>query len=273
MPDEQQQGANDGSSSGSSISSITVNSRIPAFWRDRPALWFIQFEAISSIQKATDQQKAQLLIAQLDKTELEQISDIVENMPDTGKYEALKKRLKEAFEESTTRKLQRLLEEMDIGDQKPSQLLRRMKDTAGRAMSDDALKLLWIGRLPANIRPIVQASSDNDVDSLAKLADRAAECIRPSEVNSVQSSTVTNKQFEELQAQINAIQQILQRRPFERRGFQGRSRSRSRDRGSNNKNDEDKGGTADKQGHCFYHKRFGASARKCTKPCSFKPSN
>lgn len=40
-----------------------------------------------------------------------------------------------------------------------------------------------------------------------------------------------------------------------------RSRSRARDR------------TPRQDGICFYHRRFGSKAEKCTKPCAYKPGN
>ncbi|CAH2088630.1 unnamed protein product [Euphydryas editha] len=43
-----------------------------------------------------------------------------------GKYKALKNRLVEIFEESQNRQVQKIIGEMDLGGQKPSQLLRRM---------------------------------------------------------------------------------------------------------------------------------------------------
>ena len=250
---------------GSSISSITISSRIPTFWRDRPSLWFAQFEAITSTQKAGDEAKAQLLVAHLEKADLEQISDILEDMPTTGKYDAIKKRLKAAYEESTSRKIHRVLEEMEMGDQKPSQFYRRMRDTAGSSLSEDVIKLLWLKGLPANIRPVVQAASVS-TDELMELADRIVECVRPGEtVNAVSNSGTaksnTEAKLEALQAQINELQTLLKRQTF-RRG--SRSRSRSRGRFTNRSQSPKRSSEV-----CYYHHRFGAAARKCTAPCSF----
>ncbi|XP_075990176.1 uncharacterized protein LOC142985818 [Anticarsia gemmatalis] len=97
----------------------SVLSRIPEFWRDQPRLWFTQFEAIVAPQKQDDY-KYYTVTAKLSKEEIIQVSDIITSPPATEKYKAIKERLIGCYEESDDRRLQKLLSEMELGDQKPA---------------------------------------------------------------------------------------------------------------------------------------------------------
>lgn len=82
------------------IEMISVKSRIPQFWSDKPRLWFAQFEVMIANQKLGDEGKFGLVVANLSKPEVEQISDIIMAAPNTGRYEEVKKRLVYVYEES-----------------------------------------------------------------------------------------------------------------------------------------------------------------------------
>ncbi|CAH2089306.1 unnamed protein product [Euphydryas editha] len=59
----------------SEIANISLLLRIPPFWRDRVRLWFYSFEAAIHDQKKGEQQLAQMVIARLEKQDIEQTSD------------------------------------------------------------------------------------------------------------------------------------------------------------------------------------------------------
>ncbi|XP_063367160.1 uncharacterized protein LOC134655650 [Cydia amplana] len=147
------------SSSMLELSGIATNIRIPPIWRDQIRLWFVQFESIVAPLKKGDQAMYELAIAKLERQDLDEVSDILLKPPETKKYETLKTRLITVYEESKERSLQRLLSEMELGDLKPSQLLRRMKTLAGSNVSETALRILWSNHLPLSVRAVV-ASSD-----------------------------------------------------------------------------------------------------------------
>lgn len=58
-------------------SGISLNSRIPPFWRDRPRLWFISFEAVPNELTKTPAQLSQMVIAQLGRQDIHQITDLL----------------------------------------------------------------------------------------------------------------------------------------------------------------------------------------------------
>ena len=73
-----------------------------------------------------------------------EVNDIILNLPAMDRYAALKDRLVKSFADSAEKKLRRLLNEVDLGDRRPSQLLRRMRDLAQNGMSEEVLKSLWL---------------------------------------------------------------------------------------------------------------------------------
>lgn len=80
------------------------------------------------------------VVGSLDSNTLSNVSDIIRAPPAQNKYTAIKSRLIRDSTDSENRKLHRLLQDCELGDNKPSQLLRKMKDLSNGALNDDALK-------------------------------------------------------------------------------------------------------------------------------------
>ncbi|XP_039303210.1 uncharacterized protein LOC120357244 [Solenopsis invicta] len=103
-----------------------------------------------------DDMKYNYVIQCLDEACLAEVSDIVLNPPATDKYHALKDRLIKSFADSAEKKLRRLLNEIDLGDRRPSQLFRQMRDLAQSGVSEEVLKSLWLQRLPQQVQASYQ---------------------------------------------------------------------------------------------------------------------
>ncbi|KAJ2937517.1 hypothetical protein O0L34_g18662 [Tuta absoluta] len=135
------------------LATITVTSRIAQFWPQTPKLWFAHFESIMAPRRLADDTINE---------ELSFISDILDNIPATNKYEVLKERLLKAFQESSEQQFHKLVKEMDLGQQRPSQLLRRMQELArNTGVGDDPLKNLWLSRLPPAVRAVLAVLQDD----------------------------------------------------------------------------------------------------------------
>ncbi|KAJ8704300.1 hypothetical protein PYW08_013024 [Mythimna loreyi] len=100
------------------ISTLSVASKIPEFWPENPRLWFYQVEAILTPQKTSEANKYFMIVAKLSKDVIQQVADIVASPPESNKYETLKNRLLQIYEESETRQIQKLISEIELGDQK-----------------------------------------------------------------------------------------------------------------------------------------------------------
>lgn len=257
------------------VATVSLKSRIPTFWRDKPLLWFAQFETVVNPQKPGEEAKFSLLVAHLEKTDVEQISDIVMSQTRTGRYEEAKKRLLSVYEESETKQLEKLLTEMELGDLKPSQLLRRMREPARDKMPDTTLQILWMRHLPASTRAVLSVNENPKLDVLAAMADKMHEQTR--EVHSVcacnqPSSSTSRHESSHLQPEPDlreAIMQLtreiaaLKRDRSRQRRPSFRSRSRSKSQGRTNYYQQPSSDI------CFYHARYGKEARNCKSPCKF----
>ncbi|KAL4718548.1 hypothetical protein ACJJTC_006432 [Scirpophaga incertulas] len=87
-----------------------------------------------------------------------QVTDILIKPPENDKYKAQKERLLTLFEESASWQVQKLIGEMELGHQRPSQLLRRMRNLAQEKVPDDTLKVLWQSHLPTTVKGILAVS-------------------------------------------------------------------------------------------------------------------
>ncbi|XP_028168836.1 uncharacterized protein LOC114358880 [Ostrinia furnacalis] len=255
----------------SEVSSISVTARIPDFWIEIPRLWFAQFESIMAPQKQGDECKFNLVISKLGRDTIQQVGDLLLNPPSEQKYNVLKQRLLSIYEESAERQFQKLISEIELGDQKPSQLLRKMSELARNAnVAESTLHSLWLQRLPGSVRAVLTVSQDQKLDNLAAIADKIMENVRLHEVSEVASSSSSSAfPINELMSHINKLSlevAELRNSRFNTRGrgrglnsrFRGRSRSRQR-RDQNSPN-----------WLCYYHHRFRGQAQKCEQPCSWK---
>lgn len=269
------------SSSGMDVALISVQTRIPEFWTEMPRMWFAHFEAVMGPQKQSDNAKFEMAIAKLDRDALRQVSDLVQSPPATEKYNALKQRLLTVYEESAETQFQRLVSDMDLGTQKPSQLLRKMTELARNCgIEGGPLKKLWINRLSPSVRAVLAVSSNSNLEDLAAIADKILENLRSGEVASVNSSVHSSdsslemmKHMRDLTIEVKKLKEevssIRTSSRSQHRNYQvhkdQRRQSRSRDRGTSAPRRTPE--SADWL--CHYHYCFRERARTCTAPCSW----
>jgi len=185
-----------------------VSFKAPPFWKANPELWFIQLESNFVTSGITnDTTKFHSVVAAIDTDILTYVSDIVRSPPETNKYESLKQRIVCQFSQSETSRLRSLLQEIQLGNKKPSQLLREMKDLAQNKLSDDVLGQLWKQRLPLNCQQILSVSTQ-PLDSLASLADKITEVsgLTPHVDVVAQNSSQPSSSLDLLQQQISELQ-------------------------------------------------------------------
>lgn len=255
------------------LAAMSLSSKIPEFWTDRPTLWFLQAEAMLAPQHLSDQVKFNLIITKLSKDTIAQVTDILLKPPSTEKFKALKDRLIQVYEETENRQIQKLISEMELGEQKPSQLLRRMRELAKDRVPDETLNVLWQGHLPASVRTVLAVADIKALDSLAKVADKVLENSKPlfvSEVsNNIPSNSETNtdkilKEIAKLHLRINQVSDRNRRARSSSRNSSNRRRSVSRNSNKPRRTE------ASPDWLCFYHFRFKERASKCVEPCNWK---
>lgn len=238
------------------VNRVTV--KVPPFWNENPNVWFSQVEAQFTLAGVTtDISKFNIVVAAIESRVLAQIADAVTNPPEQDKFLNLKKQLLERFGSSEQENIQRLLSGMELGDQRPSQLLNEMKHLGGKNVTEQILQTLWMKQLPTQVNAILQATTETDLSKKAALADRIMEVTRSNVIAQTSTSTVSTG----LQDQINQLTIQVQALLSEKHS---RSRPRERSRRRSNSTRSTEGESV-----CYYHRRFGKDARTCRSPCSF----
>lgn len=260
---------------------VVASFRAPAFNAHDPSLWFTIVEVNFKAQRITNScTKFSHVSSLLPQDVLIQVSDDVHKAAcSTTPYEDLKKAVLARLESSVSTRLQELLSKEELGNEKPSDLLRRMKRLLGdkyESFDQAMFSLLFYQRLPHTIqRHLFAVKNKLPLDDLAQLADDFM-ATTPAEPSAAVSSVTRNDVNKDLVAlvsdlalKVSALEKRLDERsrqrslsphrrhppspsPYRR---QHRSRSGSRHRRT--------------PGVCFYHNRFGQDAKKCTQPCTF----
>ncbi|XP_054720210.1 LOW QUALITY PROTEIN: uncharacterized protein LOC129229859 [Uloborus diversus] len=154
----------------SQISHVAV--KPSPFWENNPNLWFLRLEAQFALAHVTaDETKFNYVVAAIDSDILSSVSNIIVRPPDTNRYDTLKKRLIDLHSESEFSKIRTLLQGLELGDQRPSQLLMRMRTLGGDSVGEPLLKSLWFGRLPSGTQSILAALNE-DLTQLTSIADK-----------------------------------------------------------------------------------------------------
>ncbi|XP_067137171.1 uncharacterized protein [Centruroides vittatus] len=234
--------------------------KIPPYNFSDPALWLHMCEspfALGSPKPITGSAtKFSYVVAHLPPEVASTVRDIIISPDRTDPYGHIKVELIKRFDESSQQKLRKLLAGEQLGDRKPSVLLRILKRRAEKCQIPEAVMLELFIHLPTSVQSILAAITLLDIGKAAEVANRVVEVIRASQ----QSETVTNKILVEINKLNKRIDKLTQARRDRSDYFPRRFRSSSGHRDSS---------TSHSINYCWCRNRFGAKAQKCTPPCSF----
>lgn len=227
-------------------------------------MWFAQAEAQFALAGVVqDETKFHHIVAKIDQSVICQVADLVKNPPQQNKYTSIKERLISRFELTPQTRLEKLLGSCDLGDLRPTHLLAKMQElSSGLNVDDELLRMLFLQRLPANIRAVLSIN-DGSLTKIAEMGDKIVDLV-PHASSIASSSTapvtpVTSSGLQEdLAEQVAALTAELRRMRAGPRAGPQRSRSRSTSR----RRVED-------SNICWYHRRFGAQAEQCRSPCKY----
>lgn len=242
--------------------------RLPTFWAKSPTAWFIQAEAQFSLARiSSDISRYNHVLTSLPEDVIDSIIDYIQSPPQINIYEGIKTLLIERHSMSQERRIEQLLSNEQLGDRRPSEFFRSIKQLAGASgtISDKLLINLWTRRLPQAINIAIIAQGDKSDTELTILADRIWEAShRPTiaEANSVSEVSSLRAEIAQLKSMFEQFSN-LNRSRSQQRGFSRQSRPARSNSQSNSRHDSNV---------CWYHRRFADEATKCTKPCSFQVS-
>lgn len=277
--DEGAEGQASGGSEGPRVAELPeINStkliRLPQpFWREMPAHWFQIAEATFALNKIIgDDTKYRYVLTNLDPSIISFITDIMSNPPAQGKYEVLKERIIESFDESQESKLRKLLRGQELYDEKPSHLLQRLRNLAGGLCADKVVRSLFLEQLPESARGILAISQVDDLNQLVAQADRIIDIMKPQIAETYKETPKVNNVDKSLEVQIQELTKMVHKLSTEVRRDKPRQRSRSRYPQHKSKSRERNSTVSDQteNNYCYYHGKFGESSYKCRKPCAWE---
>lgn len=271
------------------VSSVAV--RLPPFWHRNPTIWFIQAE--TQFQLAGISQQLTMyrhIVAALPPEIAMEVADVLQTPPQQDQYTRLKSAILDRTTLTERKRLQQLLNAEELGDRRPSQLLRSMEALLGdRAPTFDAqlLRELFMQRLPPQVQMILAAASSLPLHNLAQQADKIMEVVGPGVAAVSQpipdlSAVPTRAPQGDVYARLDALsvdvshlresidalshahtgrRRLSHRRRSGSRSSQSRRRSPSRD------------GNSSSPPWCWYHHRFGDKAERCTRPCGWSENS
>lgn len=257
-----------------------INIKLPPFWSNSPVSWFVQAEAQFALNKIkNDTAKYYNVITSLSQEISESISDLLVNPPKSNLYETLKTTLIQRNSLSIELRLKKLLSNEQMGDKKPSEFYRYLKNLAGISspVSNDLIRNLWQTRLPKLINIALIPQKDLKIDDILMCADQVWEALQESNISVVNSpqqnvpSTSTPSQdssYLNLEKQIHELKELFNKMNNSH-SRDSRSRSNSRSRSGRNRSGSRQ--SFNKAGKfCWYHFKYAERASKCIEPCQWK---
>ncbi|XP_058820910.1 uncharacterized protein LOC131683107 [Topomyia yanbarensis] len=237
----------------------SVAVKLPDFWKNDPVMWFAQAEAQFAFANVVrDHTKFYHIIAKIDHSVICHVTDLVSNPPNENEYDAVKNRLIARFQVSAQGRLERLLGSCDLGDMRPTHLLAKMQEmAAGLNVTDDLLKMLFLQRMPPNVKAILSIS-DGTIGKLAEMADKMLESPTSHTAATSSDPDVNNvNEYNDIRNQIAVLTAEIRHMRASRRDSQ-RTRSASR--------------SSREEEICWYHRKYGGRALKCRESCKYNHS-
>lgn len=266
-----------------SVNVDKISARLPNFWPDSPELYFISIEASFKLSNiSSEATKFLSLIAALDQQTMLIISDLIRTPDPLNPYTVVKQRLIKEFAVSEVRRIQTVLNDLCLGDMKPSAFLRRMREQAGSGFSETGLKSIWLSHMPTAVQSIL-STIDKDLSGLAEVADKIfdvasfdksqfCEAIKQTSTadcpsfSGLEASSTLQNQIDELKKETQSIHAKLDKL-LKNQSFRPRSRARSFSRRSAEVKQSNRSDL------CWYHDKYADKANNCIKPCSYEPKN
>ena len=241
----------------------TAAVKIPVFIPTDPALWFTMVESTFQLavpKPITDSKtKYNYCVAHLPPEIAMIVRDVIITPDIADPFQNLKQEIIHRCGETKSQEIRRLLAGEQLGDRKPSELLRVMQRRAEHHnISDNLLLELFLQQLPSNAQFILASVQDLTPMKAAEIADKVLD-ITPPQVSAV---CTTNSS--------NADSELLKELKLLREEVASLRRSRSRSRSRSHFRQKSPGFNKD---FCWYHQKFKSKAKKCVPPCTFSLGN
>lgn len=262
--------------------------KIAPFIRSNPSIWFTQAEiTMRNAGIEVSATMADFVAEKLDADALMCVIDLLGLKPRPADlYEQVKARILSALGGSNEQRFRQLLKGQVSLEGQPSLVLNRMK-TLDPGVGTPVLKSIFLEQLTPNCRAALAISGIEDVNELAKAADKYMDSLASEipQVFSVNSSDQTVLLLKELKTQLDQLTARVdtlsvsgrsydqRARPQYRNRSNSRTREKSRNSSASRNNSQSAGPPASgNQSLCYLHAKFGNKAYRCRGNCSWSAS-
>ena len=259
------------------VSAVSV--KVPPFWPHDVELWFLNLEGQFALAKITAQiTKFHYVVGNLPPEYSRNVRQFLKDPKDATAYDDLKAELLKSTSKTLQERLQQLVDREELGDRKPSQFLATLKNLMGETtVSDELMRGFFLRRMPPMVCAVLATlPSDAPVSQLATVADAVIAAAPSAAVPPIQqvntedpsapktSSTpagaVGGLSVDDRLARLEQQMANLNKQ-LKRLNYRNRSRGRSVSRDTSHE--------PNKEGPCFFHRKFGDKARRCEAPCTY----
>ena len=265
MPDDVAAGTSSNPSPDATVAAMP-NVTLPVFSTSNTAPWFQRAEALFRLKRVSANQKSDFIVGALPEDVFNRISSWLNNYPDgVIPYDTLKAKIIRSCQPSPEEKSQKILDllKLPLGDQRPSDAFFELKNLSTVLSSDgstsqiDLLRVLWMLRLPTDIRAQMTSFSSKSEEDLTEQADAIrgttrfayAHASSPASAAAAATADLSGPPMDD--DDDDDVIAAAQRRQH-----------RSRQQHQRHFPD------VSRRSLCFFHKRFGRDARNCQPHCS-----
>ena len=162
-----------------------ISIKLPLYWPADPEVWFAQVELQFTTQGITAQQtKFDYMISSLRPKVATEVRDLLLKLPADQPYDTVRTQLIKWTAMPEQWKFQQLISGEELGDRKPTRLLRCMrqllKSKLGSVDANSFLCLLFLQSLPTSMQMVLApADVSMELEQLADMADKVMEIDTP----------------------------------------------------------------------------------------------
>ncbi|GBN54786.1 Transposon Tf2-9 polyprotein [Araneus ventricosus] len=237
--------------------------RIPPYNFGDPHLWFAMCDrtfALGVPKAVTDSvTKFNYIVSNLPPEAAAIVRDVIINPDTVDPYTQIKTQLIQRSGESSQQEIRKLLSGEELGDRKPSELLRIMnRRAASHNVPKELMLELFLQQLPTSVQTILASITPITVEKAAEVADRILE-VNPTTAP-LSTHAISSSSEDRILQEIQRLNKRIDELQLQRNRGEVRTRSRSRKRSFSRPREE---------GVCWYHQQFQDKARKCSPPCTY----
>jgi hypothetical protein len=171
------------------------------------------------------------VVSQLNTKQSAEVEDINITSLEQEPYDRLTSELVRRLSTLREQRVRQLFSHEDLGDRKPSQVLRHLKGLA-LDVPDDFLRIIRASRLPTHVKAIIFGQTEGSLDSTSQHSDRICEVapqITTASISPVPQDN-TARLFERVEELSRQFASLRAPQTFNRSQHRERHRSQSSDR-------------------------------------------